>query len=149
MVREEQAFKDLIERRITGSTYFSWSEALWLPRWRIFAVPESDAVIANIIKTAQKMDIIRTIVNSPVTITSWYRPGAYNALIGGAKMSAHIEGLACDFVVKGMGSDYVRGNLSKQLQALEIRMESLNTPHVHIDLKCTPEMSNEQRLFKP
>ena len=40
----------------------------------------------------------------PVTITSGYRNAEVNALVGGAVNSAHITGLACDFIVPACGT---------------------------------------------
>lgn len=134
---------------IGDSKFFAWREALFLPQWDVYAFPKDVNIMENIIKTAKKMDKIRELFNRPVTITSWYRPARYNKLIGGASQSAHISGLGCDFMVQNMKSADARKALFNDLSKIDIRMESLNTPHVHIDLKCTPEMDNNKRYFKP
>lgn len=140
---------DFLDQPIGKALFFRWHEALYLPRWKIYAIPDNDTICENIIKTAEKMDLIRSIFNKPIKVTSWLRPGSYNQLIGGAKQSAHVEGLACDFIIIGCDSQTVRATLKDRLQELGIRMESIPTPHVHIDLRCSDDMTNERRFFKP
>lgn len=45
---------------------------------------------------AQKLQIIRTIYNVPLKITSGYRCVKHNAAVGGAKSSKHLYGIAAD-----------------------------------------------------
>jgi zinc D-Ala-D-Ala carboxypeptidase len=60
-------------------------------------------VLANIQKlVTEVLQPIREAVDSPIFISSGYRPLALNVMIGGAKTSAHIDGRAADFVVRGM-----------------------------------------------
>lgn len=129
----EKHYLDFLNTNIGDAKYFKWREALWLNQWEIFVLPEEE-IAQNIIDTASKMDTIREILGAPIIVTSWYRPDAYNQQIGGAAMSYHRQGLACDFVVRGYRSDVVRELLLDYLDRLDIRMEDLSTPHVHIDL---------------
>jgi hypothetical protein len=135
--------------QIGKSKWFKWREALWLPRWKIYGIPNDEQIISNIERTALAMDKIRTMFGKEIMITSWLRPEKYNELIGGAKKSAHISGLGCDFMLKDMESKAVREILRRYLKDVGVRMENLETPHVHIDLKCTDEMPNDLRYFKP
>jgi hypothetical protein len=129
--------------------FFKWREALWLPRWKFYGIPFNQEIVKNIEHTALKMDRIRVMFGQPITVTSWWRPEPYNELIKGAKNSSHIYGMGCDFLVKGHDSDSVREILKKHLLNLNIRMEKLNTVHVHIDTRCDDKMSNDERYFKP
>lgn len=138
-----------LDQTIGFCKHFIWREALWLPKWVIYAMPLDQVIESNIRQTAMKMDLIRNHFNRPIKVTSWYRPLEYNKLIGGARKSAHIEGLACDFIVSGLQSSVVRSELKDYLKKYDIRMEKLNTPHVHIDLKTTANMSDERRFFMP
>lgn len=135
--------------RIENSQFFRWKEALYLPKWDIYAHPPDDLIYGGIIKTAFKMDQLRNFFGVPLTIHSWYRPRKYNELIGGASQSAHIEGIAVDFMVLDMVSDEAREILKFKLSEFEIRMENLPTPHIHVDLRNHPEWTNEQRYFRP
>lgn len=51
--------------------------------------------------TADRMEKIRNIVGQPLTINSWYRSPNLNRIIGGSTTSAHRDGLAVDFTIKG------------------------------------------------
>lgn len=141
--------KDLINflnSPIGSSKHFKWKEALWLPQWGFHSLPTQDIAL-NIIETANRMDAIRNIIVKPIYVTSWYRPLAYNRLIGGAKSSYHTSGLAVDFIVKGYQSDAVRELLIDFLEKLEIRMEDLSgASWVHIDLGKPMKTG---RFFKP
>ena len=56
---------------------------------------------------AAVMEKVRTLCGSnPVTITSGYRSPAVNAATGGSSTSAHMSGLAADFVIYGYGTPY-------------------------------------------
>ena len=49
----------------------------------------------------KKLIVLRKEFNQPMTITSGYRDGAYNEVIGGGKNSAHLEGKAVDVACHG------------------------------------------------
>ena len=55
----------------------------------------------TIIYTAGRMEKIRNIVGQSLTINSWYRSPNLNRIIGGSTTSAHRDGLAVDFAIKG------------------------------------------------
>lgn len=119
------------------SKHFTVHEATFLPSWSISHIP-SEAEKAEIIKTAELMDQIRDFVNTPITVSCWIRPtsvncpgsehdkGNYNLAIGSKAMhSAHIEGAACDFFVKGHTADEVRALLVPKIDEFHFRMEDL------------------------
>lgn len=117
------------------SVNFKVKEALLLPSWNILHVP-SEEEKSNIIKAAQMMEIIREYLGNPIHINCWIRPQItncpgsksngkdYNKFVGGARNSAHIEGLACDFTVSRMTCDDVRHTLEPKLEEFKIRMEN-------------------------
>lgn len=122
---------------IDGSKYFKWTEALWLNSVRAFAVPSAYQA-ENIIKQARELDKVREHFNRAVIVTSWLRPERYNKMIGGAKNSAHIEGLATDFVVDGLSCQDVIKKLVVNPDIYDGRLELDTTTWVHCDLRPGP-----------
>ena len=117
------------------SKHFTVKEALWLPSWQVMHIP-SEGEKTNILKQAAKMDLIREFLNVPINIHCWLRPilnnpssshhgQDYNALVKGAKNSAHKIGLATDYDAKGLNCDDVRAKLVPKLDEWQIRMEKM------------------------
>lgn len=82
------------------SAHFTLEEAIHSDvaiRLGINNEPPAD-ILPNIIKQAAYMEQVRTLLGAPIIINSWYRSPELNKKIGGSKSSAHMKGLACDFV---------------------------------------------------
>jgi len=62
-----------------------------------------DALIPELMRTAELLEQVRTLINSPIIVTSGYRCSALNKLIGGKATSKHVQGLACDFKAPQFG----------------------------------------------
>jgi len=77
-------------------------------------------VFDNILELADNMQLIRDYLGKPITINSAYRSPKYNKKIGGAKLSQHIIGNACDFTVKGYTPDEVADKLEELIKDLTI-----------------------------
>lgn len=77
-------------------------------------------VFNNILELADNMQLIRDYLGKPITINSAYRSPSYNKKIGGAKLSQHIIGNACDFTVKGFTPDEVADKLEDLIKDLSI-----------------------------
>ena len=77
-------------------------------------------VFNNILELADNMQLIRDYLGKPITINSAYRSPSYNKKIGGAKLSQHIIGNACDFTVKGFTPDEVADKLEDLIKDLTI-----------------------------
>lgn len=60
-------------------------------------------IINNLLMIATKMEEVRDLLGKPITVNSGYRCPNLNKVIGGAKASAHMEGLACDFICREFG----------------------------------------------
>ena len=50
----------------------------------------------------EKLQIMRSYFNSPITINSGYRTVSHNKAVGGSQNSQHLLGKAADIVVKGV-----------------------------------------------
>lgn len=127
---------------------FTWKDALYLREWGWSCYP-NDQQIVNIMLCAGKLEqISKYFFNAEIEIVSWLRPPQYNAAINGARKSAHIEGAAVDFKIKGAEQYVIRERLKSELQRLDIRMEQLaqGADWVHIDLR---KPDNGVRYFKP
>lgn len=63
--------------------------------------------MSNIMFSAEKMEQVRKVLgNQPIVVNSCYRSPEVNAAIGGSKTSAHMEGLAVDFVCPSYGTPF-------------------------------------------
>lgn len=123
-----------LEENITDN--FKWYEALYLVQWDIYTFPNSRDIRDNIIKTCLKLEELRSLFNVPFFVSSFYRPKHYNRMIGGAKNSWHMQGLACDFIPVGVDVNFAKQKIlaENMLEKLDIRMESNTDGWIHIDL---------------
>ena len=126
-----------LDKNITLSKYFTWGEALWLPKMRAYAVPTQEQ-INNIINLAQALDKVRDHYNKPMIVHSWLRPAEYNKLIGGARASKHIEGSAIDFSIDGLQAGQIQSELEKRKDIWPYRGERGTPTWVHLDLGAGP-----------
>lgn len=134
------------------SKHFTVKEALWLPKWNRMATEEdglNDEIKNNIIELFNKLDIVREYFNKPINVHCTYRPEAYNKLIGGALMSAHKVGKACDFDISDTKCDDARKQIMMNhlLETWNLRMEwNDGSNWIHLDSVWTP---GKIRYFKP
>jgi hypothetical protein len=61
-------------------------------------------VVENLRRLARVMENVRTLLGSPVLISSGYRSPELNDAVKGSKKSAHCRGLAADFTCPGYGT---------------------------------------------
>lgn len=139
---------------IPGCTHFTHRDALWLPQWSRMADAGdglNDEIMANLIQLFQRMEKVREFVNAPIYVHCAYRPKMYNALVKGAKNSAHLTGQAVDFDVHGRDCFGVRSELlmALKLEELDLRMENngQDANWVHLDTRGVPPGGN--RFFIP
>lgn len=64
----------------------------------------NEQVLENLRMLAGRAEGMRDILSVPIIVTSGYRSPKLNSAIGGSKNSAHIEGLALDFIAPEFGS---------------------------------------------
>jgi hypothetical protein len=82
---------------------FTWGEATR----DATRIPETQAIVDNIIGLARALQPVRDRIGRPFQINSWYRPPAVNAAVGGASQSQHLFGRAVDVQVQGMSGRQV------------------------------------------
>lgn len=59
-------------------------------------------IFNNIQFSLHHLELLRTYVDIPFIVTSWYRDESHNKRVGGVPTSQHMEGLAIDFrVIRG------------------------------------------------
>jgi hypothetical protein len=63
-----------------------------------------DKALANLRGLANFLEVIRRIVGKPIIVTSGYRGPELNAVIGGSRTSAHMDGRAADIVSPSFGT---------------------------------------------
>lgn len=147
---------------ITPANHFKWREALHLNSIGVFHVP-SDHEIQSIILTCTRLDKVREFLGKPISVNCWIRPNSvncsdpkytgfdYNKLVNGAKASAHIFGLAVDFVVSGLSVDEVMKLITPKLEEFKLAAENngsiTNRNWVHLQSRPLPDGS--YRVFNP
>lgn len=85
--------------------HFSFSELTQsdiAERYGIDNTPVDPHVVGNLYVLAGGLERCRSVLNKPMIVTSGYRCQLLNALVNGARSSAHLTGLAADFRVPGM-----------------------------------------------
>lgn len=122
-----------LDENITGSKYFTWGEALWMNDSHAYALPEPYQ-IHNIVNLAQALDKVREYYGKPIMVLSWLRTPAHNQLVKGALKSAHLDGMAVDFIIPGLSPFRIQDELMKNKQLWPYRGER-GVSWVHLDMK--------------
>lgn len=106
----------------------------------------SEVIKLNILRVAYKLEIIRMVIDRPITITSGYRCIDLNRLIGGATNSAHTQGLAVDFVVGGMTPEQIIKEIKHVVNYKQIINEFGRWVHLAIPEKQTGKHLIAERI---
>ncbi|RPJ02852.1 MAG: peptidase M15 [Chloroflexi bacterium] len=95
-------------------------------------------LLRNVISLALTLERVRTVLGGvPLIITSGYRCPQLNKLIRGRKTSAHLRGLAADFIAPSFGShDKIVQRLSAE-QSLTWDQLILEYSWVHLSIEGT------------
>jgi uncharacterized protein YcbK (DUF882 family) len=87
-------------------------------------------ILDNLYRLANRMQVIRDLLNKPIIINSGYRTTSHNHAVGGAKSSLHLSGMAADIVVPGMPAN----ELQQFLQGWSGGM-GCYTNYTHLDIR--------------
>lgn len=91
--------------RMQLTEHFSLAELIrsdYATRHSISNMPTDPQALKHLHLLAAGLERARAVLGKPVVITSGYRSAAVNAGVGGSFTSAHMAGLAADFLVPGM-----------------------------------------------
>lgn len=104
--------------------------------------PKSEAVMTNLRGTAQRMEAIRSLLGSkPILVTSGFRSSFVNKIVGGSLTSAHMTGLAVDFICPGFGSPF---EICKKIEEERgILFDQLIFEETWVHLSFAPRMRRE------
>lgn len=104
------------------------------------------AVRANLHRTAETLERVRDLLGGrPVIVTSGYRAAALNRAVGGVPNSAHLSGLAADFICPKFGAPL---DICRAISASSIEFDQLiqEGTWVHIGLAANGAKSRRQVL---
>lgn len=114
-------------------------------------------VLAVLRATAARMEEVRTLLgNLPIVVTSGFRSGVVNKLVGGSASSAHMTGHAVDFSCPAFGTPaQVAAHLAKHLKGYDQIIEEFGQ-WVHIGFgpgrrgqKLTARKVAGRTVYKP
>jgi len=138
--------------------HFTVHELTYLPTFQVHHVP-SEQEQQNLLALANKMEEIREYIGKAINCHVTIRPICvnapgtpyhgrnYNALVGGALRSGHIQGKCMDFNFYEIVCDEGRLLLETELERLNIRMEKRpGSNWIHVGIDWEPGMS---RYFLP
>lgn len=98
-----------------------------------------------LIHTALRMEAVRSLLNAPIHVSSWYRCLELNRLLKSKDTSQHVKGEAVDFTAPGFGTPV---EIAKKLKAnrfvLEFDQVILEHSWIHISFLSIPSV--EPRL---
>lgn len=83
-------------KKVPVSEHFTLAEVLTTDKPQLQTFFPSE-YIPNIARMIGQMEGVRSILQRPIVVTSWFRSTKLNAAIGGVGNSAHLKGLAVDF----------------------------------------------------
>lgn len=132
------------------SPHFSLAEATLSEtaiRREIPNIPDAEQ-LANMRVAALGMEQVRSILDRPVTINSWFRCLRLNRAIGSSDHSAHTRGFAIDFTCSAFGNPrkVCEAILEEGLRFDQMILEGVSKDNPHgawVHLSFDPKMRNQ------
>lgn len=97
--------------------------------------------------TAKRMEKIRKIVGKPIYINSWYRSPNLNRIVGGSHSSAHKDGLAVDFRIRG-NVRYAFNKIRKSGYSFDQMILYPRRNYIHIGFRTKKRRERKQIFYK-
>lgn len=129
------------------SNYFTLKEALSSEKATLNNINNVPTQIDknNIIYSASRLDTIRTLINKPMLINSWFRCPQLNKVVNGVPTSNHLTGLAIDFTV----SDVNLGDIFDMIINSKLSFDELlyypKKNFIHISFKL--DINTERKII--
>lgn len=106
------------------------------------------AIVANLRRVAETLELVRGLVSRPVTVSSGYRSPALNIAAGGSRSSAHLKGLAADINVTGIAARDLAKTIAKSSIAFDQLIYEGTWVHVGLS-EGAPRREVLTAWFKP
>ena len=104
----------------------------------------------NATRMCKKLEQVRALFDRPIIISSFYRCPELNAKVGGSKTSAHMNALACDFLVKGKFPhtvfDVIRDS-NTEFDQLILESSNSGSTWIHISIAKDGETPRRSILY--
>jgi len=101
----------------------------------------------NVVKLADNLQTLRTVILKPIKITNAYRCKSHNAKVGGAKASQHLLGKAADLQVEGESPDSVADAIDDLMKAEVFDLGGLGryNTFTHVDIRGAKARWNNKK----
>jgi zinc D-Ala-D-Ala carboxypeptidase len=101
--------------------------------------PTAEA-FANLATLAQGLEEVRELLGHPMRIDSGYRCEALNSAVRGSKNSAHMRGLAADFVCPAFGEPI---DIVRAIQASPIKFDQCIEEGAWVHISFAPDLRRQ------
>jgi hypothetical protein len=99
------------------------------------------SVIENLKLAAEGLEKVRRLLGQPIHIDSGYRCPTLNEKVGGAKLSAHLDGWAVDFACPKFGSPL---QIAKAIESSDIQFDKCIQEGAWVHISFNP---NNRRIL--
>lgn len=129
------------------TNHFTWAEAEVTTHRDIDnRIPRE--LFDTIIKTAQGMERVRTVLSDAILVSSWYRCPELNAAIGSKNTSQHILGEAVDWICPSFGEPVaVAQRLLRYKDYVKFDQLILEHTWIHTSFKADPASTNRGEVL--